>query len=143
MKSIAVSDDNFLRVYFSKHLEVEELRESSKKFLTDFNKKSEALLEDINADYSALEATDAIRGNTSGSKASGRVNLRRSSFDTSSTRVSHEPKSYPTAKFSKNSGKLIPDKIYVQVRDWYYKAAVQEKTPEDLKWLKNFKFKTP
>ena len=142
IKSKAITDDNFKRVFIHKMIDVDELRDSSKKLLLNFNKDAEELLKDVKLEYSTLRASEDIRENAAGSKLS--TSVRRATEGTKPSSSSGEKKvsfkgTYITP-FPKNTGTKIPQEIYAQVKSWYFIAAKKEKSSEDIKWLSDFKF---
>ena len=66
-KSIAVTDDVFLKCYFSKIITVPELQDSVKEFVKESAPKYEVVLENVRSDYSAQSVSDALKsGGTNG-----------------------------------------------------------------------------
>ena len=57
LKSQAEKDTNFKCVLFCKSLDVDELKDVCKLFLTDFNSTAEQLLEKVHANYDAIAAS--------------------------------------------------------------------------------------
>ena len=143
LKSVAAKDDKFKRVFLHKNIDVEELRHSTKKFLSDLSSDSDKLLDEVKRDYSTLKASEHIKDNAPGSILKGSV--RRANDTGSASKQSSEKKTdfkgtYVTP-FPKNTGNLIPDEIYKQVRSWYLVMAKrEEKSEDDMKFLNNFKF---
>ena len=147
LKSQAEKDTNFKRVLFHKSLDVDELKDVCKLFLTDFNSTAEQLLEKVHADYDAIAASETIKDNTSGSKSTTKSILRRTEQKGSTSDKGGKlvkKVSYPTGsapKFPGNYANRIPSDVYTQVRDWFKYAAKEDKSEEDEKWLKNFNFR--
>ena len=149
LKSQAEKDNNFKRVLFHKSLDVDELKDVCKLFLTDFNSTAEQLLEKVHADYDAIAASETIKDNTSGSKSTTKSILRRTEQKGSYSdkggkpnkkkKVSIEASSAPP-KFPGNYANRIPSDVYTQIRDWYKYAVKEDKSEEDKKWLTEFTF---
>jgi hypothetical protein len=75
-QSEAVKDDHFLRAFFARAIDVPELNEVTKKFLT-VNKTTEEILDLVHVDFSAVNTKELLEdgSNTAGEKKS---HLRRS-----------------------------------------------------------------
>ena len=61
MKSVAVTDDVFLRTYFSKVIQAPELHTEVKKLITAKNGTYETILQLIHDDFREIETGDALR----------------------------------------------------------------------------------
>ncbi len=148
LKSQAEKDTNFKRVLFHKSIDVDELKDVCKLFLTDFNSTAEQLLEKVHADYDAIAASETIKDNTSGSKSATKSILRRTEQKGSTSDKGGKSKtksvtlqtSSAPPKFPGNYSNRIPSDVYTQIRDWYKYAVKEEKSEEDKKWLSNFTF---
>jgi len=136
-KSVAVSDDNFLRAFFAKAIDAPEFTEQTKLFLKDFEQTPVAILELVHADNRAQETGEILRDNDVGK---ARSLLRRVGNDKQPEAAKPE---WRTCRFPVNSNNQIPPEYYKQVKDWFLHAAVPEekKTEEDKAWLAAFSFK--
>ncbi len=141
LNSVASGDDNFKRVFLHKNINVEELRYSTKKFLSDLNTSSDDLLKNVRKDYSTLEASKSIKLDKPGSvlKATTVRRAEGSAKDGTSSKEVAFKGTYVTP-FPKNVGNLIPEEIYKQVNSWYKVMAKRDKDASDEKFLKNFQF---
>ena len=141
LNSVASGDDNFKRVFLHKNINVEELRYSTKKFLSDLNTSSDELLKNVRKDYSTLEASKSIKLDKPGTTL--KANVRRadgSSKDATSNKKDVTFKGTYVTPFPKNHGNLIPEDIYKQVHSWYKIMAKRDKDASDEKFLKDFEF---
>ena len=142
--SVAVTDDIFLRAYFSKVIEAPELQTEVRKLIKDKAGSYESILEDIHKDYRAQETGDALRNDTPSSIVTSRRTAKQ-----------HvpPPKSEPKVEdpipriFPLNENTLFPTHFYTQFKAWYTHMVVPkgERTKEDNEWIRNFvfEFKSP
>jgi len=63
-KSIAVTDDVFLKAFFAKAISVDKLQKESKKLLKDGTETCAEIIESIRSDYRALETGELMRDTT-------------------------------------------------------------------------------
>jgi len=139
-KSVAVSDDSFLRSFFAKAIDVPELQEATKQFLKQFNVKTEDILESVHNDYRSIETRERLEEGSIGSSTGGKSTSRRA--NPMKTPIPKKASVVTYRKFPLNSGNLIPPEYYKQVKEWYDHAVKgKDKTEEDEKWLSAFKFK--
>ena len=143
-KSVALQDDTFLRAFFAGIINVPELKEVTKKFLTVHSKKTEDILDLVHADFRAMNAKEHM---VDGVSAKGSTKIRRVQKTDDKAPVKPKgngPPSVQYRKFPKNTGGLIPGDVYKQVKDWYGASAKtdDDKTEEDKAFLKTFKFAT-
>ena len=59
-KSEAVKDEHFLRAFFSRAINVSELSEVTKKFLTVFTLTAEEILDLVHTDFSAVHTKELL-----------------------------------------------------------------------------------
>ena len=71
MNLVASSDNNFKRVFLHKNIEVDELRDSTKKFLSELTTSSDVLLEEVKKEYTTHKASETIKESTPGSILKG------------------------------------------------------------------------
>ena len=138
MNSSAIQDDNFLRVQLHRAIDVKELKVPCNKFLEDFTKQAEELLDRVKKAYSNAKTSSSIKGNTSGSSTTIPKKVR----EAKATKVTETTKE--TAKFTpfpKNFGSRIPQEYYNQFRKWYNVAAKPDRSDKDIKFLKGFTFR--
>ena len=144
-KSTALQDDTFLCAFFAGIINVPELSEITKKFLTVHSKKTEVILDLVHADFRAMHTKEFLED---GVAVKGSVKHLRRAQTVNDKAL---PKKKPASKgppvvqyrrFPKNTGGLIPGDVYRQVRDWYGASAKtdDDKTDEDKAFLKAFKF---
>ena len=139
--SVAVTDDVFLRAYFSKVIEAPELQDEVKKLIKDKTGSYESILELIHQDYRAQETGEALRDHTNSSTVSSRR--------ASKPPPEPEQKSSPSIprRFPSNEGNLLVPHYYSQFRAWYTHMSVprHKRTEEDTKWIQSFvfEFKSP
>ena len=135
VSSIAIGDDTFLRSFFAKAIDAEELKDEAKLFLKDMTKDPIAILQLVHSDFRAQDTRDQLRDDDIGKSKSI---LRRAE-----AKPKPAVKEWRTAKFPANSNNAIPPEIYKQVQQWYYRAAVTEekRTSEEKTFLKSFVFK--
>jgi len=143
-KSVALKDDTFLRAFFAGIINVPELKEVTKKFLTVHSKTTEAILDLVHADFRAMSTKEHM---VDGISAKGSTKVRRAPKTDDKAPVKPKgngPPSVQYRKFPKNTGGLIPGDVYKQVKDWYGASAKtdEDKTEEDKAFLKTFKFAT-
>ena len=143
-KSVALKDDSFLRAFFAGVINVPELKEVTKMFLTVHHKTPEAILNIVHDDFRAMCTKEQM---VDGVTAKGSAKARR--VPKSEDKAPFKPKgngppSVQYRKFPKNTGGLIPGDVYKQVKDWYGASAKtdDDKTTEDKAFLKSFKFVT-
>jgi len=145
-KSTALQDDTFLCAFFAGIINVPELLEITKKFLTVHSKKTEVILDLVHADFRAMHTKEFLED---GVAVKGSVKHLCRAHQTVNDKAI--PKKKPASKgptviqycrFPKNIGTLIPNDVYRQVRDWYGASAKadDDKTDEDKAFLKAFKF---
>jgi hypothetical protein len=68
-KSVAITDDNFLRSFLARTIDVPELQEETKKFLKEPNTPYSVILEKIHKDYRAQDTTSEIKEKVKVSKS--------------------------------------------------------------------------
>ena len=147
-KSDAVKDDHFLRAFFARAIDVPDLSEITKKFLTVFNKTTKEILDLVHIDFSSAVNTKELLEDGSTTAGGGESNLRRANNNNDKSKVNFtNSKSKPVTKvvfraFPKNTGEPFPKQVYKQMREWYAHAAKpeEEKTTEDKSFLAKFKF---
>ena len=140
-KSVAVTDDTFLRAYFTKVIEVPELQTEVKKLVNDRTGTYDTVLDLILKDYRAQETGDALRDVPLKPSAV----MRRGKVDSSTGRDESKEdgeivkKQY--YKFPSNESGLIPSYIFTQFREWYNHVIVPKnmRTKEDEAWFRNFR----
>ena len=104
-KSVAVTDDIFLRAYFSKVIEAPELQTEVRKLIKDKKGSYKSILEEIHQDYRAQETGDALRNDAPSSVVTARRAAKQ-----------HVPPSKPDSKldpplphpFPNNENTLLP-----------------------------------
>ena len=137
-KSVAVTDDTFLKAYFAKVIKAPGLQQEVKKFLKGGTDSYETILELIHSDYRAQETGEAMRDSVKNTYLSA---LRRGkTTDTGDAKP--PPKEVTVVKFPPNKGSKIPPHIFVQIRDWFQRMIIlpHDRSAEDTRWLENFKF---
>ena len=140
LKSVAETDDNFKRVFLHKHIEVDELKDSTKLFVTDFAGSAEKLLEGVKRDHSTLQTSEAIKDDKPGSILKGGTVRRAEGSKDSKPDLSVGFKGTYVTAFPRNIGNKIPDEIYKQIKSWYLVMAKKDKEPADMKFLNDFTF---
>ena len=135
VNSIAIGDDTFLRSFFAKAIDAEELKDEAKLFLKDMTQDPIAILQLVHSDFRAQDTRDQLRDDDIGKTKSI---IRRAE-----SKPKPATKEWRTAKFPANSNNAIPPEIYKQVQQWYYRAAVTEdkRTAEEKSFLNSFVFK--
>ena len=128
------------RVFLHKHIEVDELKDSTKLFVTDFAGSAEQLLEGVKRDHSTLQTSKAIKDDKPGSILKGGTVRRAKGSKEAKTDSSVGFKGRYVTPFPRNIGNKIPDDIYKQVKSWYLVMAKKDNEPVDMKFLNDFKF---
>ena len=136
VKSVAVTDDVFLRAYFAKVIQAPELQTEVKKLITDKDGDYESILQLIHDDFRAQETNDSLRDVPSVTGKSA----RRGKPST----VDEEPpaKKVKLAHFPANEERLIPTHFYTQMRTWYNHMIVPkpERSEATKLWMAKFHF---
>ena len=141
-KSVAVTDDVFLKAFMAKVIEAPELQTEAKQFLMEGSGTYAEILENIYKDFRALETGEQMRdGNTTPD-----TRLRRAGTTSAPIpkKVKFEPSKGPSlARCPPNTGNLIPHSYYLQFKEWYDVSRIPEKdrTEENKSFLTGFKWK--
>ena len=125
-KSIAVTDDVFLKAFMAKVIEAPELQSEAKKFLMEGSGTCNEILENIYKDFRAQETGEQMRdGNTA-----PEARLRRAGADRPGVpkKVRHDSsKVAAIARCPPNTGNLIPHSYYLQFKEWFDVSRIPEK----------------
>ena len=136
VKSVAVTDDVFLRAYFAKVIQAPELQTEVKKLITDKNGDYESILQLIHDDFRAQETNDSLRDVATVTGKSARRGKP--------SPVEEEPpaKKVKYTNFPANEEKLIPTHFYTQMRTWYNHMVVPkgERSEATKLWMAKFHF---
>ena len=140
--SVAVTDDIFLKAYFSMTIEAPELQTEVKRFLKDTDSLYSEILEIIHADYRAQTTGKDIIGASGVNTTTSPLSRRTTVEATKSKRDSEVEKVWAYAPFPDNIGQLISSELYSQVKRCY---AVLSKPPSacttsDKPFVTNFRF---
>jgi len=113
---VAVTNDTFLKAYFSKVIEAPELQTEVRGFLKDTSTIYIEGLEDIHANYRAQVTGEDIRGVPGGETNSTITALARRGTikETKSSKEEETERIWKYAPFPDNVGKLIPTEYYSQ-----------------------------
>ena len=136
-KSVAVTDDVFLRAFLGKAISCEELRHEAKRFLQDGKGTHNEILDDILLDYRSQETRRELEDGTNPSKK-----VRRA--ETSVARADKRPSGQQRfPRLPTNKGNLIPHSYYIQFKEWYELMVIPEKERSDdvVAKLQRFKWK--
>ena len=139
-KSIAVSDDSFLKAFLSGAINVEELQQGAKDFLKEGDKKYLNIMDDLQVDFNATESGTDIQDSSKPKK----LQLRRAKntdlppFDGVTFKT--PPQVGGTIKLPPNTGNLIPNAYYKQFKGWYEasRVPVKERTEDQINYLSSF-----
>jgi len=136
-KYIDVTDDVFLKVFFTKVISVDKLQDDSKKILNGGNETCSEILESIHSNYRAIETGELMRGTNDPSSNSilSRWVLKEDGKKTNDA-------AHPMSMFPHNVGGLLLRTYYSQFRDWYSHMVIPEALRSDSskQWLMNFSF---
>jgi len=145
VKSVAVTDNTFIKVFLSSSMDCEDLANEAKKFLTESDLTYDQIMDQINMDYRAQIGGELLR--TDVLSSSKQLRRMRSGDVTSTNRKSSPtttvPKVRDLTKLPPNTGNLIPNAYYKQFREWYEASRVQEsdRSNEQRNFLTHFKWK--
>ena len=133
--SIAVTDEVFLKAYFSMAIDAPELQSEVKTFLKEPTSSYGAILESIHSDYRAQTTGEEMRSKTSSSSVIPSV-LRRAKVEVPIK------SSMKTEYFPPNVRKLLPSSYYAQFKAWYHHFMIplDQRTREDKEWIDLFVF---
>ena len=133
--SIAVTDEIFLKAYFSMAIDAPELQSEVKKFLKDPTSSYGTTLEAIHSDYRAQTTGEEMRLKAGSSSALPSA-LRRATVEVSGK---HVPK---TDYFPPNVKRLLPSSYYSQFKSWYqhFIIPMDQRTRVEKEWCDNFVF---
>ena len=127
-KSIAVTDDTFLKAFLSSSISCEDLKTESKRFLMEGTETYNIIMDRIHGDYCAQTSEEKMRvDNSSSAKQFCRgkqSNASLSKWKSSSTATIS--KFQGSTKLLPNTGNLIPNAYYQQFKVWYEASRVQE-----------------
>jgi len=118
--SIAATDDNFIKSYFAKVIEIPELQYEVKKLLRGGSESGQGILDLIHADYRAQDTGERIRGQVSTTTTI----VRRSKVGGDSGKPStngidaHKKLRYA---FPNNTGNILSSTYYSQFRDGFFR----------------------
>jgi hypothetical protein len=134
---IAVTDEIFLKAYFSMAIEAPELQPEVKKFLKDPASSYGATLESIHSDYRAQTTGEEMRLKAGSSSVLPSA-LRRATVEVSGK------SSLKTDYFPPNVKRLLPLSYYTQFKAWYQHLMVplDKRTRAEKEWIENFVFDT-
>ena len=142
-KSIAVTDDTFLKTFLSGSISCEELKTEAKGFLIEDSATYAEILDKIHVDYRAQTSGEQMRvGNSSSTTQLRRgetanvASAKKGSWKTPSP-------AQDRIKLPPNTGNLIPNAYYQQFRGWYEASRVPEtdRSNEQKNFLSSFKWK--
>ena len=136
-KSVAVTDDMFLRAYLAKAISCEELQTETKKLLQHNEESYDTILQDVLTDYRSQETGTVLRD---GDVIQVPRKIRRAE---KSARGSNPSSTAQRPKFPVNKGNLIPHSYYTQIKEWYEVMVIpeQQRSPEESAKLQAFKWK--
>ena len=135
-KSVAATDDVFLRAFLAKAISCEELQTEVKKFLQDGKGTYDQILEDILTDYRAQETGEELRdGDNTIPKKVRRVDTTHD--------LKQKSGKVALPKLPSNTGNLIPHSYYLQFKAWYDVMRIPEvsRSDEQKAFISSFKWK--
>jgi hypothetical protein len=132
---ITVTDEIFLKAYFSMAIEAPELQSEVKKFLKDPSSSYGATLESIHSDYRAQTTGEEMRLEAGLSSVLPST-LRRVTVEVP---IKNPPK---TDYFPPNVRKLLPSSYYTQFKAWHqhFMIPLDQRTRADKEWIESFVF---
>ena len=144
-KSVALTDDNLLRVLLHRAIDVPELETVVAKFLSNTKKSATALfIGDVNQAYRTHKSSEKNRDKASSSSAKARKAKLEAAKDssTASTSTTDTAKA-TTIQFPRNLKGRWPEDQYMQMKEWCEVAMKHPRTAADTKWLSDFTYKFP
>jgi len=144
--SVAIGDDAFIKAFLSGAISVKELSQTTKEFLTGGKKGYTEIMDLIQVEYNLMDSCHTLQDNVKPTKSA----LRRAKNN------DLPPSSYATpekahnqtgalTKFSPNTGNLIPNAYYKQLKGWFEASRVPAKecTEEQINYLSTFSWIHP
>jgi len=146
-KSVAVTDNIFLKAYFAMVIKAKELHQEVKKgLMKDSSSRYYEIIENIHAGYQVHTTVDHIR-NTS-DLVPGVLIIQQGKMEDKGGKPIGLSGANVTSytlnpvKFPNNTGQLLPSEYYSQFRDWYSQMvkALTDRSLDYITWISNFKF---
>ena len=134
-ESVAIQDDTFIRAFLCRALNVPELQHTTKELTLNTNMKVMEIFDSVYKEYNGLTTSSALRDTDMAlTRSSRRAEVK------SGTRKG-EVKGKPTlvSRFPPNSGNLVPQKVYDQMKIWFDEMT-KPKDKRDPKFHETFKF---
>ena len=142
-KSIAVGDDSFVKAFLSSVLDVEDLAQGAKEFLKQGNKKYNEIMDDIQIDYNTIDSTVMMRNSGQPTKSQLRRAKNNDVPPVAGTGFKSQPQQGGSIKLPPNTGNLIPNAYYLQLKGWYEasRVPVKDRSEAQINYLSAFKWK--
>ena len=134
-QAAAIQDDTFIRAFLCRALNVQELQTTSKELMTNIQDSWMKIFESIHSDYTSLIASSALRDTEMALTRSA----RRAGTKPAAKGKGGGAKRVTAPTFPPNTGNLIPQLTYNQVRDWFVEMS-QPVGKRDPEFFKKYKF---
>ena len=113
-KSVAITDESFVRAYLCKSLDVKELRSATDEFMSNRTDRAFSIFEKVHGTYSDMVATASMRESDL-----SMVRIRRTEYVIPRKDRSKEEKNPPRSRFPLNTKNKLPNHVYSQVKQWF------------------------
>ena len=133
--SVAIKDDTFIRAFLCRALNVPELQNTTKELTLNSNMKVMEIFDSVFKEYNGLITSSALRDTDMALTRSS----RRAEVKSGTRRGEVKGKPTVVSRFPPNSGNLIPQKVYDQVKIWFDEMT-KPKDKRDPNFHETFKF---